>query len=71
MTIATTIRLLLCAAILAVPAAARSGEPDARHAHAVMVRGDRAMGFSHAKTAFPLVRTVFEKSVQVSVAYVK
>ena len=50
MTIATTTRILLCAAALAAPAAARSGAPDAGHAHSVMVRGDRAMGFSHAKT---------------------
>jgi hypothetical protein len=42
--------LMAVACAVAFAADARAGEPDSGHSHAVNMRGDHAMGFSHMKT---------------------
>ena len=46
----TTVALMAFVCAFASPARAAAGEPDSGHSHSVMMRGDKAMGFSHMKT---------------------
>jgi len=58
--------LALCASFVATPAPA--GEPDStnHHHHGVNVRGDRAMGFSHAATTHHFILRADGGVIQVT-----